>query len=589
MRTLLIVFGSCLSIVITIPRTWGQDLLWAKRLGGTGTDSALGVAIGTSGEVYTVGTFRGTADFDPDPGDATFDLTSAGIQDIFISRLDINGVFLWAKQMGGTRSGSAEAVAVDSSGSLYTVGWFIGTVDFDPGPGIFNLTAPDLSQDVFICKLASNGSFLWARQLGGVSVDIAAGVATDATGDVYTTGSFAFTADFDPGTGTFNLTSAGDRDIFISKLDSDGNFLWAIGMGGPFRDGAANVAIGTSGEVYTVGAFIGTVDFDPGPGTFNLGSVGGDAFISKLDSNGNFLWAGQMGGALEDRAASVAVGMSGEVYTVGAFRGTADFDPGPGTINLSSTGGDDAFISKLDSNGNFLWAGQMGGTGTDLPVGVAIGTSGEIYTVGTFSGTADFDPGSGTFNLTSASPSSDVFISNLDIDGNFLWAISMGGTSADIAYGVAVGTGGEVYTVGQFFDAADLDPGPGTFNLLSSGSGDAFISRLNGGAEAAGGLAETLKLEHAVGGDIMLSWGDSCSPTDIDYTIYEGKIGSWYSHRARFCSTGTAITATFTPATDDSYYLVVPRNALRTLIEFKFSTSWPKLVIPITPELVLME
>src|SRR6185503_12423147 len=110
----------------------------------------------------------------------------------------------------------------------------------------------------------------------------------DGSGDVYTTGFFQGTADLDPGGGTFNLTSAGGNDVFVSKLDSSGAFAWAVRWGGTSDDLGRSMTVDGSVNVYTTGIFQGTADFDPGGGTFNLTSAGSnDVFVSKLDSSGN--------------------------------------------------------------------------------------------------------------------------------------------------------------------------------------------------------------------------------------------------------------------------------------------------------------
>ena len=163
----------------------------------------------------------------------------------------------------------------------------------------------------------------------------------------------------------------------------------------------------------------------------------------------------------------------------------------------------------------------------DWAYGVAVDAGG-VSTVGFFQGTADFDPGSGTFDLTSAVNSDDAFVSKLDNNGDFIWAGQMGGTSSPtFATGVALDASGNVYSVGEFGVTVDFDPGSGTFNLTSAGDQDAFVSKLSGGALAAGDVANTLEVQHAGDGDITVSWGNSCAATDDDYAIYEGTIGSW--------------------------------------------------------------
>jgi len=453
-----------------------QSFKWAKQMGGTSWDIGRSIAVDASGNVYTTGWFQGTVDFDPGPG--TFNLTSAGSDDIFISKLDSLGNFVWAKQLGGTSDDRGFSIAVDASGNVFTTGYFRDTVDFDPGPGTFNLTSAG-NWDIFISKLNALGNFVWAKQLGGTSGDLANSIAVDASGNVYTTGSFQGTVDFDPGPGTFNLTSAGGGDTFISKLDSSGNFVWAKQLGGTSLNSGNSIAIDTSGNVFTTGHFRGTVDFDPGAGTFNLTSSGeSDIFISKIDASGNFVWAKQMGGTSFDEPYSIAVDALGNVYTTGYFRGTVDFDPGPGTFNLSSAGSADIFISKLDASGDFLWAKQLGGTLNNYAYSIAADASGNVYTTGHFQGTVDFDPGLGTFNLTSAG-NDDIFIFKLDATGNFVWAKQLGGTESALGCSIAVDASGNVYTTGQFLGTVDFDPETGLFNLTSAGQADIYVHKLS--------------------------------------------------------------------------------------------------------------
>jgi hypothetical protein len=229
------------------------------------------------------------------------------------------------------------------------------------------------------------------------------------------------TYDLDPGPGTFELTTI-DYDAYVCKLDSSGNFVWAITFDHSAGGGSAAISGTVEGDhVYTVGDFHGTVDFDPGPGTFEMTSDEGRDFVSKHDSTGNFVWAGQLGALPR----GVVVHPNGDVYTIGFFTDTNDFDPGPGTFFLTPLGDSDGFVSKLDSAGNFVWAGQLGGPNRVRPWEVVVDSNGDVYTAGRFTGTVDFDPGPGTFYLTSSEETG--FVCKLDSAGNFVWAGQLGG------------------------------------------------------------------------------------------------------------------------------------------------------------------
>jgi len=389
----------------------GGNLLWAKSMGGLNAEYGLGIAVDSSGNVYTTGAFRGTADFDPGAG--IYNMTNAGLEDIFVSKLDGSGNFVWAKSMGGGDDELAYSIAVDSSGNVYTTGYFGGTIDFDPNVGgTAELTSVGVG-DIFISKLDGSGSFVWAKSMGGTNYDQGYSIAVASSGNIYTTGFFYGTADFDPGAGTTNLTSMGLEDIFVSKLDGSGDFVWAKSIGGTSSDIGIDIAVDSSGSVYTTGVFKNTADFDPGAGTSNLTSMGlEDIFVSKLDGSGNFAWAKRMGGTMYDRGRGIALDSRDNVYTTGFFEGTADFDPGAGTTNLTSAGLEDIFVSKSDGSGNFVWAKSMGGTSYDIGRSIALDSSSNVYTTGSFVGTADFDPGAGTANLTSAGLE-DIFVSKI--------------------------------------------------------------------------------------------------------------------------------------------------------------------------------
>jgi len=370
-----------------------------------------------------------------------------------------NAELKWVKQFEGTGGRVyVKSIAVDASGNVYTTGYFNGTIDFDPGVSTFNLTSTGVGDNIFISKLDSSGNLVWAKQLGDTHVN---SIAVDASGNVYTTGYFDGTIDFDPETSTFDLTSIGINDNFVCKLDANGDFIWAKQMGGTSNSCQGNsIAVDISGNIYTTGSFFGgTVDFDPGVTDYYL-SAGGSAgiFISKLDANGNFVWAKHFESTSSYGSAnSIAVDVFGNVYTTGYFRSAFNFDPGVTDYYLSAGGPNlyqNIFISKLDENGNFVWAKQLGDTSNCQGSSIVIDILGNVYTTGYFYGTADFDPGVGIFNMTSVGLT-DIFVSKIDENGNFIWAKQLGGTGYDFGRSLSIDSSYFVYIACTYQDDQD--------------------------------------------------------------------------------------------------------------------------------------
>jgi Secretion system C-terminal sorting domain/Beta-propeller repeat len=393
--------------------------------------------------------------------------------------------FLWAKAIGGINDDFGYSVCIDDFGNIYTTGRFHGTVDFDPGVGIFNLTSTGVFEDIYILKLDSSGNFLWAKCMEGTVLGQGYSITCEAGRNVYIAGSFLGVVDFDPGVGVFSLssTSAPGVDIFISKFDNAGNFLWAVKIGGLANDIAYSCNIDIFSNVYISGEYIGTVDFDPGSGVYNLTSdsagVFKNAFILKLNSSGNFVWAKSIGGEKLDVSNSIFIDSSNNVYTTGYFQDTADFDPDSiGINNLIAVGDKDIFICKLNALGDFEWARAMSGTHDAYGQSIFVDAYSNVYSTGVFDGTVDFDPGVSTFIKTSTGYF-DAYILKLDHFGNFKWVKTMGGTGFDEGLSISLDFSGNVYSTGFFQGIVDFDPDTGTYNLNGGVSTDIFISKLD--------------------------------------------------------------------------------------------------------------
>lgn len=400
------------------------NFVWALLVGGnSGTNQGVSVLPDASGNIYIAGHFNGTVDFDPGP--ATFNITSNGQSDISVLKLDANGNFIWAKNIGGTSGDLAYAATLDPAGNICVTGVFNGLVDFDPGPGVFNLNGGG-NNDCFILKLDANGNFLQALQIAN-SYSEGDAITIDAAGNLYFCGNYSLTVDLNPGVGVFNVTATSGADAFVVKLDNTGAFVWGKSFGGFGTDNCRSVKVDATGNVYLAGDFPFTVDFDPGPGVFNITVAGSlDGYILKLDAGGNFVWAKNIGGINADAARDIVLDAAANVYITGLFQATVDFDPGPGVFNLTAFS-NDIFIAKLTTAGDFGWALRYGGATLDEGISLFNSATGNLYGTGYFNDVVDFDPGPGTTSLNSANgatyivnlgPGGTVPLSLLNFSGN---------------------------------------------------------------------------------------------------------------------------------------------------------------------------
>lgn len=485
-----IYLGLIISLLSITIQAQEDNFEWAKSMGGTGTDYGYSITTDNFGNIYATGMFEGTVDFDP--SEATYNLTSKGMFDIFIQKLDSDGNFIWAKSMGGPIGESGQSINTDPDGNIYVTGDFEDTVDFNPGIDIFNLISNGAG-DIFILKLDSTGNFIWAKSIGGSYWDYGLSVAIDASNNLCLTGGFSTTVDFDPGEEIVNLTSNGLTDFFVMKLDDSGNLLWVESMGGIYGEQGRTILTDADENIYLTGFFKATVDFDPGESTYNITSHGGwDCFIQKLNSNGDFLWAKSMGGFSDDYGHCLSKDAADNLYITGFFEGSVDFDPGIGNYILSSNGSRDIYIQKLNSDGEFIWAKSLGGTSNDHAYSISSDSYGNVYITGAFRGIVDFDPSAEIYNLSS-NGWDDIYIMMLDSDGDFVWAKSMGESSNDLGYSVTTGSPGYIYVTGNFAETVDFDPSASTLNLTSNGSLDIFVMKFG---PVASSLEEKILLTH---------------------------------------------------------------------------------------------
>ncbi len=303
--------------------------------------------------------------------------------------MDTSGNLIWVKQVGGEASDGAFGISLDTADNILVLGNFGETADFDPGPGIQNLTAL-ANADNFILKLTHEGDFTWVKHIGGAFVAIQPfSIKTDSDNNVITTGNFnGGTCDFDPGPATNGITSVNGYTGYVLKLDANGNYVWAKTFTGKNSQVyIKGLSVAASGNIYTVGSFSGNVDFDPGPAVYQLSSQQSGMAV-KLDSNGNFAWAKPL-----SLASLCITGNSEESVLIGGGNGMHS-------------------LSKIDYAGTLKWELFFGNAFLSSSTAICTDSLKNIYLGGFFSNTCDFDPSAGVYDLTSVA-ASDIFVHKL--------------------------------------------------------------------------------------------------------------------------------------------------------------------------------
>ncbi len=402
-------------------------LRWADAFIGTNlSDGATAVATEGDG-VFVCGDHASTLDMDPGAGSFPLVNPNPSTSNVFCARYAASdGALVWAFTIGSAAVDQATRVALTPGGDLLVVGRFQNTVDFDPGPGVANLTAT-VNADAFIAQYTPAGAFVRAGSLHQLSTS---------------------------GASTF--------------------------------DEIGGIAVDPSnGSISLVGTLNGTMDFDLGPGEVLLTADGADPFVARYDATFGLIWAH----ALEsdgntNRATGAAVGAAGELYVTGYITGTTDFDPDPvGNFLLSGPGGLDPFVARYDVDGAYVWAGVFGGAGTDRPIDLRRGADGHLTVTGDYGGDFDADPGPGVAPLPPPLANWNGFLVRVSPDGALAGAGAfqelVGGANTGIhPNALDLGPDPGRVVVGSFTSEGDFDPGPGTLSLVSAGQADAFFVRL---------------------------------------------------------------------------------------------------------------
>lgn len=429
-----------------------QNFEWAKREGLWAYDYGYGIVTDQAGNVYVSGKYELEANFSGTV------VGCAGNHDMYVAKYSPSGALLWVRTGGGDGGDYAHGLCIDGN-SLYVVGEYENTATFGP----FTLQGVG-DNDIFIAKYDLNGNIQWVKGAGGGGNDRALSATTDGAGNVYICGHYSFNAGF----GSTWITGYGDKDIYVAKYNSNGDFLWVNKAGSSLRDEALALKADASGNVYVTGMYKNGAQF----GSTTLSSKGyWDMFLAKYNTSGNLVWVVTGGGDWDDLGWGITMDNNGKIFVGGEFNAYATF----GSKALTTEGNGDVFVACYDANGNTQWASRAGGDLIDRARGISCDGS-NLFITGQFGASAGF--GSVTLN---AADSSDIFMASLDNGGNFRWAVSVGGAADtpeplghESGIAIAPDASGNVYVTGSLLDNGSF----GGTSLQAYSRTDMFLTKV---------------------------------------------------------------------------------------------------------------
>ena len=344
-------------------------LLWASSAGSADPNRITNLAADTAGNLIAVGSFSASS-----LAFGSLVLSNAGFSDAFVVKYDPSGTPLWAIAIGGPSWEEATGVATDSFGNIYVTGHFESSQLTVGSAALTN--AGSGTADIFLIKLSPQGQVLWARSFGGADIDFGQAIAVSPMGDIAITGVF-WSNSFSIGSTV--LTSSGQGDLFVARLNAGGQPLWAQKAGGTDSEIAYGIAFDPTDHLVVAGtSWSNPVIFD-NQSFPNQGS--NDLFVAKYSPNGQLVWARSAGGSDSEEAHAVTIDTSGRIYVAGYF---ASAGVSFGNHSLQSSGDADAFVVAYDPQGQPLWAQKAGGLLYDRARAIAVDTHGGLYVGGDY-------------------------------------------------------------------------------------------------------------------------------------------------------------------------------------------------------------
>lgn len=391
---------------------------WLGTMDGDNSRTIAQVATDNAGNVYSVGFFFGK--YKPAPlHDENLTLTSAGSGDAFIVKQNPAGEFEWVYHFGDELMQALQSVSIDGNGNVVAAGYFEGTVDFDMGTGVTEYSSPESLLSGFTIKVSPSGNLIWAKSFmssTGIG-SIASVVADPVNNNIFIGGIVVGTIDSDPGAGGHETESVGGTDLWIVKLEPDGDFIDAVSAGGPGIEEVNSMDLDANRQLVVMGKFEGTANLNPSGSETFIALDGNDAFIVKLDNALGYVWGKQIRSVDDFYPGVVACDASNNIFFNGTLYGTSDFDPNGGVFNLSGNNGD-FFVAKFKPDGSLDWAKAAGSNGYEPGKALAVDGSGNVFATGTYGNSFDINPDASITEIISAGR---MYITKFSTTGELLW------------------------------------------------------------------------------------------------------------------------------------------------------------------------
>jgi Divergent InlB B-repeat domain/Secretion system C-terminal sorting domain/Beta-propeller repeat len=452
------------------------NYLWAKNAGGGNYYGTNSFTVDKNGNSYVTGSFNNASiKF------GAITLTNAdslGSSDIFIVKYDPFGNVLWAKSAGGNYDDNGIAVVVDTAGNVYFAGSFTSSSIKFGTKTLTNIKSG--TSDLFIVKYDTRGNVIWAKSEGSTDNDDVSAITVSKNGNIYLTGGFSSPSiSFDSFTLT-NNSKSGYYDIYIVKLNTTGNTLWAKSAGGHSSDLGTSVIVDAN-ENLSLAGYFSSNSISLGKYTLINNDTSGtstDTFIIRYNASGTLLWANSAGGTQYEISSFVTVDANGNSCVVGYFSSDLITFGADSLINTKNIAGNayDMFIVKYNTSGKVVWAKSEGGPDYEKAYSVNVDANGNFYVTGKFS-SKYISFGKDTLTNADTTGNQDIFIVKYDGSGNALWAERAGGTDSDVAYSIALDTKGNVYVAGYFYSPSIIF-GSDTLNKDVNYNADIFIVKL---------------------------------------------------------------------------------------------------------------